>query len=287
MMSIELADEIIKIFSDKLILRDKKNIHYYPYSTLKGYDIYDIENALKLLTAYRVYNSADLNDEKLAEYKKYASEDGGAIFSFFRTFIPDHIFKRLIKFPYGSVEYRQKEFELVYDKEMTIEMRKFFAKETETIDSFLDFCLQLNRTNSNYWDNVYSRLNLIYNNGKITVKYLKFLTQNRINPFGDYFQMDFTFIIKELLDQKNNTDIKNISVKITGREDASLRANYDKYEIESAFFTIAKNYLIEIIETGKEIKAEEEVFPDAPNFLHLDSEPLEEFHTEEIKIVTN
>ncbi len=287
MMSVELADEIIKIFSDKLILRDENNIHYYPYSVFKGYDIYDIENALKLLTAYRVYNSAKLNEQKLSEFKKYASEDGGAVFTFFRAFIPNNIYKQLIKFPYGSAEYRQKEFELLYDEEMPKEMRKFFSMESETVESFLDFCLQLDRTNSNYWPTVYSRLNLIYNQGEITVKYLKFLTQNSLNPFGDYFQTDFTFIIKESLYQQNSSDIKNISVKLSGREDASLRANYDNYEIESAFFTIAKNYIIGKIEAGKDIEIKEEVFPNAPNLLHLDSEPLEEFHTEEIKIATN
>lgn len=286
-MSIELANEIIKIYSDKLILRGEKNIHYYPYSVLKGYDIYDIENALKFLTAYRVYNSAKLDDEKLSEYKKYALEDGGTVFAFFRTFIPDNVFKQLTKFTDGSIEYRQKEFELLYDEEMSKEMRKFFEKQTETIDSFLDFCLQLDLTNSNYWPSVYSRLNLIYNQGEITVKYLKFLTQNRLDPFGDYFQTDFTFIIKESLNQKNISEIKNISVKLTGREDASLRANYDNYEIESAFFTIAKNYIIGKIEAGKGIEIKEEIFPNAPNLLHLDSEALEEFHTEEIKIATN
>ncbi|OGU39206.1 MAG: hypothetical protein A2315_00990 [Ignavibacteria bacterium RIFOXYB2_FULL_35_12] len=68
-ISIELADEIIKIYSDLLIKREKVNIHYYPYSALKGYDIFDIENSLKLLTAHRVYKTENLTENKLAEFK--------------------------------------------------------------------------------------------------------------------------------------------------------------------------------------------------------------------------
>ena len=64
-ISIELADEIIKIYSDLLIKREKVNIHYYPYSALKGYDIFDIENSLKLLTAHRVYKTENLTENKL------------------------------------------------------------------------------------------------------------------------------------------------------------------------------------------------------------------------------
>lgn len=59
-----------------------------------------------------------------------------------------------------------------------------------------------------------------------------------MNQFGDYFQMDFTLVIRYSLDQKQNFttyNVKNVSVRLSGRGDASLRANYDNYEIESAF----------------------------------------------------
>lgn len=285
-MSIELANEVIKIYTDLLIKREENNIHYYPYSVLKGYDIFDIENALKLLTANRVYNSAELKEQNLSEYRKYASEDGGAVFTFFSAFIPSNIFKQLIKFPYGSTEYRQKEFELLYDEEMPKEMRKFFARQTETVDSFLDYCIKLGSDNPEYWIKVYSRLNLSYSQAEIIVKYLQFLTQNSINPFGDYFQTDYSFIIKDTLEQTKNfpdPDVKKISIKLTGREDASLRAQYDNYEIEPASFSIAKKYVVEKIEAGKEIKEKEEI-SDAFKYLNLDSESLEEFHNEEIKV---
>jgi len=289
-ISITLADEIIKIYSDLLLKRDKENIHYYPYSALKGYDILDIENSLKLLTALRVYRSKDPSENKQIELKKIAAEDGGAILIFFRSFIPDNAYKELSKYVYGTSEYRSKEFELLYTDEMPKEMRIHFDKETETIDSFLDFCIKSDRNDLEYWLKVYARLNLIYNNNEAVVKYLQFLTQKKLNPFGDYFQTNFTFVIKNSLEQEEKTlksEIKSIAIRITGREDASLRGTYKNYELEPAFFTIAKNYLGVKIEAGENINVNEELFSNALKYLDLDIETLEEFHTEDINILLN
>lgn len=118
--------------------------------------------------------------------------------------------------------------------------------------------------------------------------YLKFLAQKNIHSLGDYFQMNFTFVINDSPKKINKSDdIKSIEVRLTGREDASLRAQYSNYELEPAFFTIAKNYIIGKIESGKSIQMKEKVFPDASEYLYLDSELLEIFHNEEIEVETN
>ena len=118
------------------------------------------------------------------------------------------------------------------------------------------------------------------------MKYLKFLSQKNIDPLGDYFQTNFTFFIYDSSEKakNNNEEIKIVEVRITGREDASLRANYSSYELEPALFTIAINYLISKIKSREKIKDKENVFPNATKYLFLDSEPLEEFHNKEIKI---
>jgi len=117
------------------------------------------------------------------------------------------------------------------------------------------------------------------------MKYLKFLMQREIHPLGDYFQNNFTFTINDsqkIID--NNSNIKSIEVRLTGREDASLRAQYNNYELEPAFYTIAKNYIVGKIESKQEIQNEERVYPDASEYLYLDSEPLETFNNEIIEV---
>jgi len=118
------------------------------------------------------------------------------------------------------------------------------------------------------------------------MKYLKFLSQKNFHP-DDYFQSNLTFIVNDSSEKIKifqNDDIKNIEVRLTGREDASLRSRYNNYELEPAFFTIAKNYLIAKIEARNEIKDKEKIYPDASEYLYLDSEPLENFHSDVIKI---
>ncbi|OGU81075.1 MAG: hypothetical protein A2254_14405 [Ignavibacteria bacterium RIFOXYA2_FULL_35_9] len=120
--------------------------------------------------------------------------------------------------------------------------------------------------------------------------YLQFLTKKRTNPFGDYFQMNFTYVLKDSLEESNkilNLTVKTISIRITGREDASLRGTYSNYELDPAFFTIANKYIIDKIENGEQINEKEEVFSNSLNYLNLDIEPLEEFHTEEIKVLSS
>jgi len=119
------------------------------------------------------------------------------------------------------------------------------------------------------------------------MKYLKFLSQNKINPFGDYFQTNFTFIINdsiERLKKYGNDEVKAVEVRLTGREDASLRAHYKSYKLEPALFIIARNYLIAKTKSRENIRDKENVFPNATKYLFLDSELLEEFHSKEIKI---
>lgn len=77
------------------------------------------------------------------------------------------------------------------------------------------------------------------------MKYLKFLSQNNSHQ-DNYFKSIFAFIISNSVKRMKafqNSDIKSIEVRHAGREDASLRAQYNNYKLEPAFFTIAKNYI--------------------------------------------
>lgn len=118
------------------------------------------------------------------------------------------------------------------------------------------------------------------------MKYLKFLSQNNSHP-NDYFQSNLTFIVSDSVEKTKvfqNGDIKSIEVRLAGREEASLRAQYDNYELEPAFFTIVKNYIVGKIESREKIKDVDKLYPDASEYLYLDSEPLKIFHSEVIKV---
>jgi hypothetical protein len=118
------------------------------------------------------------------------------------------------------------------------------------------------------------------------MKYLKFLSHNN-SHLNDYFQSNFKFVVNDSLktiEVSQNNDIKYIEVRLAGREEASLRWQYDNYELEPAFFAIAKNYIVRKIESGQQINDSEKVYPNASEYLFLDSEALEEFNTDVIKV---
>lgn len=118
------------------------------------------------------------------------------------------------------------------------------------------------------------------------MKYLKFLSQNNTHP-NDYFQANIKFVVSDSIESIKafqNNNVKAIEVRLAGREEASLRGQYNNYELEPAFFTIAKNYIVGKMETGQHINDSEKVFPNASEYLFLDSETLEVFHSEIIKV---
>jgi hypothetical protein len=118
--------------------------------------------------------------------------------------------------------------------------------------------------------------------------YLKFLSQRAIPPLGDYFQSNMTFVIIDSSENDinfENNDVKIVEIRLSGREDASLRARYANFNLDSAFFTIAKNYLIKKIEMKEKIRDKEKLYSDASAYLNLDITPLEKYHNEIIKVV--
>ena len=118
------------------------------------------------------------------------------------------------------------------------------------------------------------------------MKYLKFITQKIIDPFH-INQMTFTFVLSDTLEKTSNylnSKINSITVGIAGREEASILPKYNNYNLEPALFTIAKNYLVENVSEGKEIKEKEEILLDAGEYLDDDSNKLDTFHTNVIEV---
>ena len=160
-MSYKTAAKIFDLYCDRLINLDKLGKYKkYGYSDLNGYDIIDVSNAMKLLAANRLFNTYSLDDNNKAELKKYASEDGAALINFFFHFFPDDIASKLQRIDpndeKGIIEYSH----LTSDA-INSEMYKLLNRE-ETTDSFLNYCIDIGRTDPNYWGKVYDRLGILW-----------------------------------------------------------------------------------------------------------------------------
>ena len=119
------------------------------------------------------------------------------------------------------------------------------------------------------------------------MKYLKFLSHHIIETPEDWEQRVFKFVTSTSLAELNkyqNSDIKSLEVRLTNREVASIINPPANYQLEQAFFEIAKNYIVGKIEVSDVIKEEEKLYPNALKYLYLDSNSLDNFHSEIIKI---
>ena len=171
-MTIQKANEIMDIVIPLMINRNQEDRSYFGYSELKGYDIYDVDNAIKLYDAFYYYKKGSLEKEEL---NKIWNNDDAFLYNLCRSLVPDKTLTELKKYKYRSSEYFSKVFELVDHKEFDI----FMNSENETVESFLKYCIKVGRDNPEYWVRVYYRLGLVYNPDDEEIKSL-----NRQNSIG-------------------------------------------------------------------------------------------------------
>jgi len=181
-MSYITADKIVDLYSGLLInIKNLRQYQKYGYSDLKGYDVIDIVNAMKLIIAYRFFNN-----EKIEDTNNYVSAASSAISAFSTQFFPDEIAQKLKLIDLTDdrqavLDY----FKLTRDSDL-LEMNKLLNPQ-ETPESFLKFCTFLGTTNTDYWETVYSRLGITWetNNDRdriyfiIKNKYLFTRTENQ------------------------------------------------------------------------------------------------------------
>lgn len=161
-LSFKEAQKIIDLYASILIHSENLGLNNrFRYSQLKGYDIYDIDNALKLTSAYRVFNCKERSDTALSKLREATNVDGGASMSFFNLFEPDNIVQQLNKIDLSNpTEAIIKQREIRGDYFQS-QLWKDFSK-TETHESFLNFCLQLDMADRDYWEKIYDRLGITW-----------------------------------------------------------------------------------------------------------------------------
>lgn len=159
-MTVSQAEEIVDIVSKALQAESPHRLH--PISLLKGYDVFQIDAALKLSIANQfLYASGDpASENKFAKFVDACSAIPLAIPS---SFVPDEILEKLDTLPVGSREYRCQMIELwpsPLDESMHFKDERLASVETPS--SFADYCKQLGTEDPLYWQKVYTRIGLEY-----------------------------------------------------------------------------------------------------------------------------
>jgi len=160
-MNLDKAQEIVKVFSEA-IQGKKTTLPVRRKSDLKGFTIFEIDTACKLITArnYLEFTGAPEGD---ALFKKVVDNYGFILTGFFITFIEDEEFNELEKMDRNSTDYKKKlsTFGLKGANENNPEYQKFL--QLETMESFANFCRHIGRDDPLYWQKIYSHLGLPYN----------------------------------------------------------------------------------------------------------------------------
>lgn len=156
-MSYKTAEKIVDIYSSLLVKENLPELHAYGYSELQGFTIFDIDNALKIIIAYDVFNAKNPND--VATVKKYASHASSAVTHFFSSFVPDEVIPDIERLDPKDKMSLLKFLDLKGDPFNSPLYQQFSNQETH--DSFLNFCLTIERSDMNYWDKVFQRLDLV------------------------------------------------------------------------------------------------------------------------------
>jgi hypothetical protein len=156
-MTIKKADEIIDIVTPLMINRSVDRF-YFGYSELKGYDIIDVDNALKLFNAFNYFQKGILQKINEGKIILDANKDNALVMNLCFRLVPDYILSELNKYRYGSHEYISKACELV-DESNYLKL----LGDGETVESFVRYCIGIGWDDPDYWVKVYYRLGLLLN----------------------------------------------------------------------------------------------------------------------------
>ncbi len=156
------AEHILDIVS--AALQEEGELSVYLLSALHGYDVFQIDVALKLRLANEMLVLArrDEFEEKFTEGIKLYSAIPMQVLS---LFVPDEKMAELKKLPRGSTEFVIETSRLMtawldYSTPPTIKDKRF--ADLETIESFGDYCKHVGAEDPLYWQKIYTRIGLEY-----------------------------------------------------------------------------------------------------------------------------
>ena len=161
-MTIMEAEQILDIVSIAL-QEETENPYLNPISALKGYDVFQIDMALKLRIAKEF-----LILVKKSDFEKSFSEGinlyEAVPLSILTGFVPDDELEKLSKLPPDSDEYREGKMkihpEVLDAQEATLKDKRFAS--LEMCSSFGDYCKHIGSEDPLYWQKIYTHIGLKY-----------------------------------------------------------------------------------------------------------------------------
>lgn len=161
-MTILEAEQIMDIVSAAL-QEETGPSHRHPISALEGYDVFQIDIALKLRIAneFLVLSKKSNFDKKFSEV---INTSGGIPLLIVQLFVPDGELEKLSKLPLDSPEFRRQRMEItpeVFDVQTKTFKDKRLAS-LETPSSFGDYCKHIGSEDPLYWQKIYTRIGLKY-----------------------------------------------------------------------------------------------------------------------------
>ena len=172
-MTIPEAEYVIDIVVDALDRHNDKIDHwwqaYQSVSVLQGYDIFQIDNALKLRIAnmYLIFSRSDNFEEKFSKEIAWSQLP----FFLLNVFMPEYVIAKIKKWdkdskalPRDSFEYLERSSALMAEtsafEKRYIEDEKYLSLDTS--ESFGDYCKSLGTNDPLYWQKIYTHLGLEY-----------------------------------------------------------------------------------------------------------------------------
>jgi hypothetical protein len=157
-MTISEAEQIINIVCKALQRKSQHN--YHPISSLKGYDVFQIDSALKLRIANEFLCLSGRPDfeEKFSEWIKLAESVPLLIED---LFVLDEELEKLNNLPRISTKYKTLNMDISpcpLDESMNFKDKRFAS--LETMSSFGDYCRHVGSKDPLFWQKIYTRIKL-------------------------------------------------------------------------------------------------------------------------------
>ena len=157
-MSLNEANKIIDLYSGAILNRAKSDQNPIRFSALQDYDFCDVDNALKIQLAFIVFKMR--NKTTRSELNNLASENNATLLTASSTFAPDNIVQMLNKLDNRDQDYTIKRIKILQASRENEAFLKLH--ECEMHSSFLDYCLSLQVNDTTYWESVFSRIGITW-----------------------------------------------------------------------------------------------------------------------------
>lgn len=158
-MTISEAENILDIVSAAL----QASGPYHPVSSLQGYDVFQIDMALKLRIANEFLLLAGTGDFE-NEFGEMLDSYSGIPLHIVTLFVADAELKKLKELPTDSPEYRRQKI-LIWPSPLDSSTKNFKDERLaslETPSSFGDYCKHVGAKDLIYWQRIYTRIGLEY-----------------------------------------------------------------------------------------------------------------------------